>query len=198
VHCNIGALHNRRFPMKLQIENSISRIADQARGRYFELLKGARQQTESVAGKVSKGKGPVKTVSKLGLKLSAVSHRTADKVLKQQTRMVEHQIDAIANRLHAAASATDIRDLLGTQIRLIPENAARFASDARDTLGIVKSAGQEVGKLVKGTVAELRGKTQPGKTVKKAGKKKASAKKSLAKKVAAAKTVAASSEQKAA
>jgi phasin family protein len=184
--------------MKLQIENSISRIADQARGRYFELLKGARQQTESVAGKVSKGKGPVKTVSKLGLKLSAVSHRTADKVLKQQTRMVEHQIDAIANRLHAAASATDIRDLVGTQIRLIPENAARFASDARDTLGIVKSAGQEVGKLVKGTVAELRGKTQPGKTVKKAGKKKASAKKSVAKKVAAAKTVAASSEQKAA
>jgi len=184
--------------MKLQIENSISRIADQARGRYFELLKGARQQTESAAGKVSKGKGPVKTVSRLSLKLSAVSHKTADKVLKQQTRMVEHQIDAIATRLHAAATATDFRDLVGTQIRLIPENAARFANDARDTLGIVKSAGQEVGKLVKGTVAELRGKTQPKKTVKKAGKKRATAKKAATKKVAAAKPAAASSEQKAA
>ena len=176
--------------MKLQIENSISRIADKARGRYFELLKGARQQTESAAGTVSKGKGPVKTVSKLSLKLSAVSHKAADKVLKQQARMVENQIDAIANRLHAAAAATDIRDLVGTQIRLIPVNATRFANDARDTLSIVASAGQEVGKLVKGTVAELRGKSQPKKavkkTAKKASKKKAVAKKAPAKKVAVA------------
>lgn len=197
--------------MKLQIENSISRIADEARGRYFELLKGARQQTESAAGKVSKGKGPVKTVSKLSLKLSAVSHKTADKVLKQQTRMVENQIDAFAKRLHAAAAAKDVRDLLGTQIRLIPENASRFASDARDTLGIVASAGQEAGKLVKSTVAELRGKAQPKKTVKKApkttakkaskkkaSKKKAKAKKAPAKKVAARKAPDVASEQQAA
>jgi len=196
--------------MKLQIENSISRIADEARGRYFELLKGARQQTESAAGKVSKGKGPVKTVSKLSLKLSAVSHKTADKVLKQQTRMVENQIDAFARRLHAAAAAKDVRDLVGTQLRLIPENASRFASDARDTLGIVTSAGQEVGKLVKGTVAELRGiaqpkktakkapKKAPKKTAKKASKKKAKAKKAPAKKVAAPKVPDVASEQQAA
>ena len=194
--------------MKMQIENSISRIADQARGRYFELLKGARQQTESAAGRVIKGKGPVKTVSKLGLKISAVSHRTTDKVLKQQTRMVEHQIDAIAARLHAAATAADIRDFVGTQFRLIPVNVSRFADDARTTLSIVTSAGQEVGKLFKGTVAELRGKAQPKKTakkvVKKASKKKAAAKKAPAKKarvkveVVAAKPVEAASEQKAA
>jgi phasin family protein len=188
--------------MKTQIENSIGRIAEQARGRFFALLNGARNQTENAAGKVSKGKGPVKTVSKMSLKLSAVSHKTADKVLKQQTRMVEHQIDAIASRLHAAATATDVRDLVSTQIRLIPENASRFASDARDTLGIVASAGQEVGKLLKGTVAELRGKAQPKqtakKTVKKAASKKATAKKAPAKKVAAPKTVDVASDQKAA
>jgi len=183
--------------MKLQIENSISRIADKARGRYFELLKGARQQTENAAGKVSKGKGPVKTVSKLSLKLSAVSHKAADKVLKQQARMVENQIDAIATRLHAAATATDIRDLVGTQIRLIPVNATRFANDARDTLSIVTSAGQEVGKLVKGTVAELRGKSQPKKAVKKTAKKAPAKKKAVAKK-APAKKVAVADEQQAA
>ena len=182
--------------MKLQIENSISRIADKARGRYFELLKGARLQTENVAGTVSKGKGPVKTVSKLSLKLSVVSHKATDKVLKQQARMVENQIDAIATRLHAAASATDIRDLVGTQIRLIPVNATRFANDARDTLSIVTAAGQEVGKLVKGTVAELRGKSQPKKAVKKTAKK-ASKKKAVAKK-APAKKVAVADEQQAA
>jgi phasin family protein len=184
--------------MKLQIENSISRIAEQARGRYFELLKGARSQTENVAGKVSKGKGPVKTVSKMSLKLTAVTHRTADKVLKQQARMVENQIDAFASRLHAAATATDVRDLVRTQIRLIPENASRLVGDARDTLGIVASAGQEVGEVLKGTVAELRGKAPARKVTKKASTKKATAKKAPAKKVAATKTVDAASVSKAA
>ncbi len=184
--------------MKMQIENSISRIAEQARGRYFELLKGARSQTESVAGRVSKGKGPIKTVSKMGLKLTAVTHRTADKVLKQQTKMVEHQIDAIATRLHAAATATDVRDLVRTQFKLIPENASRFVGDARDTLSIVTSAGQEVGKLLKGTVAELRGKTLVNKAAKKVAAKKTVAKKAPAKKVAATKTVEAGSESLAA
>ena len=175
--------------MKLQIENSISRIAEQARGRYFALLKGARSQTENAAGRVSKGKGPVKTVSKMSLKLTAVTHRTADKVLKQQTRMVENQIDAVASRLKAAASATGVRDLVRAQIILIPENASRFASDARETLSIVTSAGQEVGKVLKGTVAELRGKAPAKKVASKVSKKKATAKKAPAKKVAATKTV---------
>jgi phasin family protein len=157
--------------MKLQIENSISRIADEARGRFFNILKGARKQTENAAGAVTRGKQPVKTVSKLGLKLTAVSHRTADKVLKQQTRMVENQIDAIASRLHAAATANDLRDLVGTQLRLFPVNASRFVSDARATLSIVASAGQEAGKLVKSTVAELRAPAKIKKAVKKVAKK---------------------------
>ena len=192
--------------MKLQIENSISRIADEARGRFFSILKGARKQTENAAGTVSKGKQPVKTVSKLGLKLTAVSHRTADKVLKQQTRMVENQIDAIASRLHAAATASDLRDLVGTQLRLIPVNASRFVSDARATLGIVASAGQEAGKLVKSTVAELRTPAKPKKATKKvakkatrtASKKKAPAKKAAVKKDVAAKAPVVTEEQQAA
>ncbi len=184
--------------MKSQIENSISRIAEQARGRYFALLNGARSQTESVAGRVSKGKGPVKTVSKMGLKLTAVTHRTADKVLKQQTKMVENQIDAIATRLHAAATATDVRGLVSTQFKLIPVNASQFASDARDTISIVTSAGQEFGKLLKGTVAELRGKAPVKKAAKKVAAKKTVAKKAPAKKIAATKTVEADSESLAA
>ncbi len=192
--------------MKLQIENSISRIADVARGRFFSILKGARKQTENAAGVVSKGKQPVKTVSRLGLKLTAVSHKTADKVLKQQTRMVENQIDAVASRLHAAATANDLRDLVSTQLRLIPENASRLVSDARTTLGIVASAGQEAGKLVKSAVAELRSPAKPRKAGKKVAKKapnttskrNAPTKKAAVKKDVAAKAPVVTEEQQAA
>ena len=192
--------------MKLQIENSISRIADVARGRFFSILKGARKQTENAAGVVSKGKQPVKTVSRLGLKLTAVSHKTADKVLKQQTRMVENQIDAVASRLHAAATANDLRDLVSTQLRLIPENASRLVNDARTTLGIVASAGQQAGKLVKSTVAELRSPAKPRKAGKKvakkatntASKRNAPTKKAAVKKDVAAKAPVVTEEQQAA
>jgi phasin family protein len=103
--------------------------------------------------------------------------------LKQQTKMVETQIDAFASRLHAAAGATGLKDLVDTQVRLIPKHASRFVGDARETLNIIAGAGQEVGTLLKGTVAELRGVSKS--VVKKATVKKATAKKATAKKAAA-------------
>jgi hypothetical protein len=151
LHCT------KENPMNLQIENSMSEIAQKARGRYEDAVKGARQSTEKAAGRVSKSKKPVKTISRLGLKLSGVSHRTANKLWKQQTRLVEGQIDAVAGRLKAAADAEDLRDLLKTQIELIPENTGRFADEARAALKIFKGAGGEIRELVKGTVAELKG-----------------------------------------
>lgn len=177
--------------MNLQVENAISKISSEAQDRYFEIVKEARKTTRSVASRVRDGKKPIQKFSKLGLKLTAVGHRTADKVLKQQTKLVENQIDAFAGRLKAAANAKDVRDLFGTQIRMIPENAARLVDDARASLNIVTDAGGEVGGIVRNAFAELR---QPapkpaarpaakktGKAAKKAGKKPATRKKAAKK-----------------
>jgi phasin family protein len=160
--------------MNPTFENTMTRIADKARGRYARLVKGARQRTETAADRVALGKKPVKTITGLGLKLTAISHKTADHVLRQQTRLVEHQIDAVADRLKAAADAKNLKDLVRTQLRLIPHNVSRIVGDARDTLSIVASAGLEVRDVVKGTISELRGKAP---SAKKASRKKASARK---------------------
>ena len=144
--------------MSPRVERPINRIANQARGRYETWLDSARRQTIGAAGRVRDGKKPVKTLSSLGVKLSGVSHRTTSKVLKQQARMVEHQLDAFARRLKSAAEADNVRDLVRTQLRLIPENASQIVTDTRDTLSIVAGAGTEVRELIAGTVAELRGK----------------------------------------
>ena len=143
--------------MNLQIENSISEITDKVRDRYEDAVESARQNTEQAAGRLSRRKKPVRTISRLGLKLSSVTHRTANKLWKQQTKLVEGQIDAVAGRLKAAAEAQDLKDLVETQVRLFPENTARIAGQAREALGIVKGAGGEIAELVKGTVAELKG-----------------------------------------
>ena len=143
--------------MNLQIENKISEIADRARDRYADAVSAAREGTEKAAGKLSKGKKPVKTVSRLGVRLSGVSHRTVNKLWKRQTKLVEDQIDVLAGHLKAAASADDLKSLVETQIGLIPENASRFRNEAREAFDIVRSAGSEIRDIFKGTVAELKG-----------------------------------------
>lgn len=162
--------------MNTKIENTISRISEEARGRFARLLTNARRQTKAAADTVAKGKQPLNAVSKLGLQLTAHSHKTADKVLKQQAKLVENQINAFATRLNAAASATDFRNLLATQIRLIPTNASQLVSDTRETFTILASAGQELGSLVKSTVTGFRAAAKPAarKTAGKAAKKKTS------------------------
>ena len=146
--------------MNLQSETKISDIADKARGRYEDAISAARKGTEKAAGRVSKGKKPVKAVSRFGIKLTGVSHRTVNKLWKRQTKLVEDQIDALAGHLKAAANADDLRNLVRTQIDLIPENASRFKDEAREAFDIVKGAGGEIRDIMKVTVDELRG-TQP-------------------------------------
>lgn len=177
--------------MNPRVERSINRIAEQARSRYAALLGAARNQTEQAAGVIRNGKKPVKTLTRFGVKLTDVSHRATAKVVKQQAAMVEHQIDALATGLRAAANADGLRDLVRGQFRRIPENASLLLTDGRATLSIVAEAGGEVRQLVAGAVAELRGRsTTPRKTSKKAAKTRATKVKSKAKAKTSKKTAA--------
>ena len=163
--------------MNSNIDESIDRIAGRARGRYQSFIHGARSQTEQAAGRVRDGKKPVRTLSRLGVELTSISHRATSDIVKSQARMIENQMDALAGRLHNAAQADSLRNLVADQIRLIPANAAQFVEDTRSTFTVVKQAGGEVKQLIAGTVTELR---QPKA---KAAAKKA-AKKPAARKVA--------------
>ncbi len=124
---------------------------------YQTLLSAARKRAERAAARVAAGKKPVQKVSRLGLGLTALTHRTADKVLQQQQRLVDNQIDAFAARLRAAAAATDLSNLVGTQLRLIPEQTSRLARDTRATVSIVIGAGGDAGKLLRDAIAEMSG-----------------------------------------
>ncbi|MEM9403984.1 MAG: phasin family protein [Pseudomonadota bacterium] len=169
----------------------VDRLTDKARDQFENIVSGARHQTEQAAGRVKKGKKPVKTLSRMGQELSSISHRATTKVVKSQARLIENQIDAFAGRLNTAAHATSVRGLVSDQIRLFPENAAQFVEDTRNTIAAVAEAGGEVRQLFSGTLSELRGTTTsvPKKApAKKVAKKtaKTTSKKRISKKAAAA------------
>jgi len=176
--------------MNPQIEQSMNRIADGARGSVRGLINNARRTGQRAAAKVVDGKKPVRTLSGLGLKLSAVSHRTTDRVVKQQTAMTVNQLDVVAARLQSAAGATCLRDLVKKQISMTPEQFQRFTTDARKSVAILVDAGSEAREVVKGAVQDLRAK-QP-KPRKKAARKTPAkkARKTAARKTAAAKPAA--------
>lgn len=164
--------------MNLQIENSFSEIAEKARDRYEDAVKGARKGTEKAAGRLSKGKKPVRTISRFGVKLSGVSHRTVNKLWKRQTKLVEDQFDAVAEHLKAAADADNLKELVKTQIELVPDDTSRFADEAREQLKIVRGAGSEIRGILKETIDELKGRKPAAKKAPERGKKAATSKRS--------------------
>jgi hypothetical protein len=173
--------------MNPQIEQSINRISAGARGSVRAVIDGARARSHYAAKTVTKSKKPLNTLSGLGLKLSAVSHRTTDRVVKQQTQLAANQLDVIAARLESAAGATCLRDLVKKQLRMTPQQLQRFGRDTRDSLAIIVEGGSEVREVVKGTIQTLRRQdVKPGAKAKRAKKKVAKTVRKTARKTAAA------------
>ncbi len=158
--------------MNPQIEQSLNRIGNAAEGRMRAIVDGARHGSKRAANSIEKGKKPLKTLSGLGLKLSAVSHQTTDRVLKQQTQLAANQLDAVARRFESAASAKCLRDLVKKQIQLTPEQFASLSRDTRASIGIIADAGSEARDVVVGTFKELKkvGKSRTASAKKKAKK----------------------------
>ncbi|MEQ8207867.1 MAG: hypothetical protein RIA65_16950 [Woeseia sp.] len=165
--------------MNQPIEQSMDRISNAAESGLQSLVSGARQRSKRAAQSVAAGKKPLQTLTGLGLKLSAVSHQTTDRILKQQTALAANQLDMIAMRFESAADASCLRDLVKKQIRLTPEQLSRLGRDTKTSLGIVMNAGSEARDVVTGTIKSLR---KPRKATKSPARKAAkSAKATVAK-----------------
>jgi len=143
--------------MTPQIEPSIERIASGARARYRHFLDAARSRSGQAATRVGRSKRPLHALSGLGIKLSGVSHRATAGLLKQQTKLLEHQLDALALRLNQAAGAASLGEFVRSQLALVPQQFDRLASDARASLDVVLQAGSEARTVVGGTLRDLRG-----------------------------------------
>lgn len=170
-----------------QIEDGAETLVDGARTGLGGLVTSARAGGRRAAETVVRGKAPLATLSGLGLKLSAVSHRTTDRVLKQQTTLAANQLDLLAERLRAAANAGSLRELVSRQVRLVPEQFARLGRDARESLTIIAAGGSEARDVIRGTIGELTGRTPAPRSRAKARKTPAGAKRA-AKKPARKKT----------
>jgi len=190
----------------------IEQLARNVRAEYGTLanraIKRIRTATLDTADMVASSRKPVRKFTDAGLQINRISHKGLEKLVKQQAHFVDSAIEGGARRLELAARADSFRALVGDQISMLPKSRHWAVLNARKTIEIVKDAGDEIGGVLRATVAapaktrktrKTAGKTKTTRkataktrrpAAKKAAAKKRTAKKRTAKKRVAKKTTA--------
>lgn len=177
--------------------NRIEQFADNLKSESRQLAEravaGLRAAGLETAGLIAKTKGPVNTFGETGLKLNNLSHKSIEKLLKQQVSALEDLIDGSADRLKMAAKADDVQSLIDGQVSSLPKSRDMAVSNAKKTATIMRDTGDAFGDLFKDVVVDISS-AKPGTrkkaTAKKRTTRKATAKKTGTRKASARKTTA--------
>ena len=199
MHCNIlQCTTTQGNDMMTKIE----KLARDMRAEYGAFADRAIQRlraaTLDTADMIENSRKPVRKFTEAGLRINRISSKGVEKLVKQQATFVDSAIEGGAHRLELAARADSLRALLGDQISVLPKARHWAVLNARKTIEIVKVTGDEIGDVLRTTVAapapvrktaKKTTRKAKGKTRRAAPKKKA-ARKTTARKAAARKTTA--------
>jgi hypothetical protein len=191
VHCINAALHQSIEDQKMI--NRIEQIADTLKAESRQLadraVAGLRSAGHETASLLTRTKKPVHAIADTGLKLNNLSHKSIEKLLKQQVSLLDDLLDGGAQRLETAARARTVRTLVDGQIAALPKARDHAVKNAKKTVALVRETGDAFGDLVKDVVVDIssaRNARKPGRK-KAPARKKASGRKPAAKKTAAKK-----------
>jgi len=182
---------------RYQMISRIEKLARDVRAEYGTMatrtIKRLRAATLDTADMIDGSRKPVRKITEAGLRINRISSKGVEKLVKQQATFVDTAIEAGAHRLELAARADSFRALLGDQISMLP-NARHWAVlNARKTIAIVKDTGDEIGGVLRTTVAAPTTTRKPAKKkaatkARRAAPRKAAAKKPAVRKAAGRKT----------
>lgn len=169
--------------------NKIEQLADNLKAESRLLadraVAGLRTAGIETAGLLTRSKRPVHAIADTGLKINNLSHKSIEKLLKQQLAALEDIIDGSAHRLEMAARAPSVKTLVEEQVSTLPQSRDHAVKNARKAVAIVRDTGDAFGDLFKEAVVDVSGAAKPvrRKTAgRPAGRKKAAGRKPAAKK----------------
>jgi len=181
--------------MNAQVQNLFDNVVVRARDLADGTVDELRSVTLDAAGKVSGAKGSVHEFGARGLKLTEITYRYIEKLLKLQLKFVEASFDEGAKRLKTAANAESFTGLFKDQVELLPMTRERIMKNARETMGLVMETRDDVVAVFKPVAKKPARKAPAKKAAKPAAKKVA---KKAARKPAAKKAEPKAAEAKAA
>ena len=176
--------------------NKIEQLADTLKTETRQLADRAISSMRSAgletANFLAAAKGPVHSIADTGLKLNNLSHKSIERLLKQQVAALDDLIDGSTHRIEKASRAQTVRTMVDFQISTLPKSRDKAVTNARKTVAIVRDTGEAFGDLVKDVVVDISSANKGRKpAAKKASgrpaKKKAATRKPAAKKASAKK-----------
>ena len=168
--------------MNIQINKLAAGAIDQTMMVAETVVALSRSAAESTAQVIQMAKTPVRNVARTCIKINDITHKGITRLVKVQAKAIERSVEAGAARLELAARAPSVRDLVKTQLELLPHTRARLKGDLRDTWTVVTETGSEFGALFSWNQPEMKGtptskRKSKAKTTRKPRAKKAAASK---------------------
>ncbi len=159
-------------------------LASRAQDYVDASLERARQSAVQAAVLVEQLQRPVKTLTTAGIRLTELSQRYAERLLSLQAELIGGTLADSAKRLRKAAKASDVRQLVGVQLDLLPATRERFAEEFKQAAELVSASGKDLRGLARDTYGAL---TQPAARARKPARKTTRRRTTRATKGAAAK-----------
>lgn len=148
-------------------------LAEQADRLRTEPVKAARAATAKSAARIKALNPRIRAVSRSGVKLTAISQATAERLIQLQEQLVTSALTDAATQLERAARADDVRALVKDQAAVLRATRERIVSDISEAVSILKDAGGDVRKVASHTYESVTGKATPTTAKAKATRRKA-------------------------
>ena len=117
-------------------------FAGQAQRFGADPLAAVREGMVHSVGGLKSLRQPVRAAARSGVKLSALTHETAQELIQLQSQMVTATLTEMAEGLERAAEARDFAALVSAQADALRQSAERFVGDANRALEILTTAGR--------------------------------------------------------
>jgi phasin family protein len=147
-------------------------LAEQAGRLRTEPVKAARAATAKSAARIKALNPRIRAVSRSGVKLTAISQATAERLIQLQEQLVTSALTDAATQLERAARADDVRALVKDQAAVLRATRERIVSDISEAVSILKDAGGDVRKVATHTYESVTGKAAPTAAKAKAARRK--------------------------
>lgn len=135
-------------------------LAEQAGKLRADPVKAARTATAKSAERIKALKDPIRAVSRSGVKLTAISQSTAERLIQLQEQLVTSALTDAANQLERAARADNVKDIVKDQADVLRATRERIVSDITQAVTILKDAGGDVRKVATHTYESVTGKAE--------------------------------------
>jgi len=133
-------------------------LAEQAGRLRTEPVKAARAATAKSAERIKALNPRIRAVSRSGVKLTAISQSTAERLIQLQEQLVTSALTDAATQLERAARADNVKDLVTDQAAVLRATRERIVSDITEAVTILKGAGDDVRKVATHTYQSVTGK----------------------------------------